>query len=267
MAAQTPITDAVNHQDKQGVASVRTRAPRLPMRGTLLNTSAVAIGALIGLAIGRWLPAGLLSMATTGLGLVTIGIGVKLFLESKNVLVVAIAIGIGGVVGKLLGIEAGLEGFAEFARQRLGGGGSFNEALITTSVLFCVGPMTLLGCMQDALENKIELLALKAVMDGIASVFFAAALGPGVLVTAGVVLVTQGALTLMAGRLGGLKNDAALLAETTAVGGPILMAIGLGLADIKKFPSENFLPALVLAPIVALLFRRFTNRAPSSDPL
>jgi uncharacterized membrane protein YqgA involved in biofilm formation len=234
-----------------------------PLRGTLLNTASVLVGSLIGLWLSKHFTEDLLTMATTGLGLVTIGIGIKLFLESKNVLIVAIAIGIGGLIGQAIGISHGLEWLAEAARNRLGGGGTFNEALISTSVLFCVGPMTLLGCMQCALEDKMDLLALKAVMDGIASIFFAATLGPGVLVTALVVLVTQGALTLLAGRLKKLSEDKDLLAETTAAGGPILLAIGIGLTGIKKFPSENLLPALVLAPFLALAFRKFATKTGS----
>lgn len=228
-----------------------------PLRGTLLNTASVLAGALIGLWLSAVLSPSLLDMATTGLGLVTIGLGIKLFLESKNVLVVAAAIGIGGMLGEAIGISSGLAWFAEEARRNLGGGGTFNEALISTSVLFCVGPMTLLGCMQCALEDKMDLIGVKSVMDGIASIFFAATLGPGVLVTAAVVLVTQGTLTLLAKRLKPLADDRELLAETTASGGPILLAIGLGLAGIKKIPSENLLPALVLAPMLVVLFRKF----------
>lgn len=238
---------------------------RLPLRGTFLNTASVAIGALIGLWLSDKFSKDMLTMATMGLGLVTIGIGLKLFLESKNVLIVATAIGIGGLLGQALGISSGLEWFAEQARNNLGGGGTFNEALISTSVLFCVGPMTLLGCMQCALEDKMDLLSVKAVMDGIASIFFAATLGPGVLVTALVVLVTQSALTLLAKQLRPLADDKDLLAETTAAGGPILLAIGIGLTGIKQFPSENLLPALVLAPLLAIAFRKLQSRRGSVD--
>lgn len=213
------------------------------------------VGAAIGVAIGQLLPSDLLGIALAGLGLVTIGIGVKLFLASRNVLVVALAVGVGGVIGTLIGVDLAIEVFAESARQLLGGGGTFNEAVITTSVLFCVGPMTLLGCIQDALEGKIELLAIKSVMDGIAAVFFAATLGPGVFVTAFVVLIFQGAITLAARPMHKLVQDQDFIAETTAVGGPILMSIGLGLANIKKLPSENFLPALLLAPMLVWAFR------------
>lgn len=233
----------------------------MPLRGTLLNASTVAVGALIGLAIGKGLPQAYLTIALSGLGLVTVGMGLKLFLESKNVLVVALAIGLGGVLGALVGIDHGLAAFAEWARGLLGGSGTFNEGLITTSVLFCVGPMTLLGCIQDGVERKIDLLALKSIMDGIGAVFFAATLGAGVLVTAVVVLFVQGTLTLMAGRLKVLVKRPELMAETSAAGGCILIAIGLGLLRVLKLPSENFLPALILAPLFAMGFIGLQTRS------
>lgn len=239
---------------------------RLPIRGTLLNSAAVAVGALLGLWVGSALPQDLLNIALAGLGFVTICIGVKLFLGGTNVLTVALAVGVGGIVGQTLGISAGLDAFATWARASVGGGPTFNEALITTSVLFCIGPMTLLGCVQDGLERNIELLAIKSVMDGIASVFFAATLGPGVLVTAVVVLVVQGTLTLCAGGLRPLTKDQALMADTMAAGGPIMLAIGFGLAGIRKFPAENFLPALALAPIFALSLRRVMP-TPRQEPI
>lgn len=238
------------------LARGEARLRRLPFRGTLLNAALVAVGSTLGLALGSALPQDLKAIALTGLGLVTIGMGLKLFLETANVLALAAAIALGGIVGQAIGIDRELLGLAEWTRRTLGGEGRFNEGLVTASVLFCVGPLTLLGCLQDGLERRIELLAFKSVMDGIASVFLAAALGPGVLVSAVVVLVAQGLLTAFASPLGRLARDKALMAETTAVGGPILMAIGLGLADVKRIPSENYLPALFFAPLISLAFRR-----------
>lgn len=226
------------------------------MRGTLLNVATVAVGALLGLAIGRGLPQAPTETAQAGLGLVTIVLGLKMALGARSVLVVAAAVAIGGLLGTAMGVSAALEAFSEWARRLLGGGGTFNEAFITTSVLFCVGPMTLLGCLQDGLEGKIELLTVKALMDGICAVLFAATLGPGVLLTAVVVLVVQGALTLAARSLRKLAQDEALLADAGGAGGPILVAIGLGLAGVASLRSADFLPALVLAPLFSLGMRR-----------
>ncbi|HZH98193.1 MAG TPA: DUF554 family protein, partial [Fimbriimonadaceae bacterium] len=186
------------------------------------------------------------------------GLGIKMFLQSKNILIVAAAIALGGVLGLLLGIHEGLESFAEWAKGTFGGQnpGRFTEAVITTSILFCVGPMTLLGCMQDALEDKVELLAIKSTLDGFAAFFFGAALGPGVLVTAAVVLIFQSVLTFAARPLRGVAGDEALISEITAAGGVMLMGTGLGLLEIKTdLPVANYLPALVLAPALVGLSR------------
>ncbi|MBI1757335.1 MAG: DUF554 domain-containing protein [Fimbriimonas ginsengisoli] len=230
------------------------------MRGTFLNTATVAGGALVGLAIGRRVPPAYEAIVLGATGLVVIGMGLKMFLQARDVVVVAVAVAVGGILGVALGFDTGLHAFSEWARGLFGGeAGRFNEAVITTSVLYCVGPMTLLGCLQDGLEGKIELLAIKSTMDGITAVFFAAALGPGVLVTAAVILVFQGALTLMARRLRGLASDEALISEMTGAGGVMLMALGLGLLDLKKLPVANFLPAIAAAPACVWLQRRFKH--------
>jgi uncharacterized membrane protein YqgA involved in biofilm formation len=229
------------------------------MRGTLLNTATVVGGSLVGLAAGNAIPATYQTTVMTGLGLVVLGIGLKMVLSSKNIVVVVAAISLGGILGMLLGIQAGLEGFAEWARVHFQGTGRFNEAIITTSILFCVGPMTLLGCLQDGLEGKYELLAIKSALDGIGSVFFAAALGPGVLVTAAVLLVVQGCLTLLAKRLSWLARDEEMLSEVTASGGVMMMAISLSLLDIRPIQAAVYLPALALAPLLVAGSRKFAK--------
>jgi uncharacterized membrane protein YqgA involved in biofilm formation len=202
------------------------------MKGTLLNTATVAVGSIIGLVIGKIIPASAQQIALSGLGLVTIGIGIKMFLGSKNILIVAGSIAIGGIIGLLLGIQVGLEHVADWVKHSIGGGGTFSEGFVASCVLFCIGPMTILGCIQDGLEGKTELLALKSTMDGVAAIFLAASLGIGVLFSAVFVLIFQGALTLAARPLAGLKNDENLLAELGGTGGPIMMALALAPALI-----------------------------------
>jgi uncharacterized membrane protein YqgA involved in biofilm formation len=219
------------------------------MKGTLLNAGAVAAGACLGLAVGRQLPPSLEEAAMAGLGLVVSLIGVKMFFESKSPLMVVGSIAVGGILGAAFGLTSLLDAAAEAIRSHLGGGSTFNEALITTTVLFCVGPMTILGCLQDALEGKIELLATKSMLDGVGSIFFAATLGVGVLVTALVVLVVQGCITLCAKPLSRVLSDPAPIAEATAVGGAMMLGIGLNLLGIKHLRVEVYLPGLVLAPL------------------
>lgn len=230
------------------------------MRGTLLNTATVAVGATAGALMGNHIPADYKTLVLAGLGLVASGIGIKLFLQSKNVLVVAAAISLGAILGMLLGIQHGIEALAEWTKAALGGQGQFAEGLVAASVLFCVGPTTLLGCIQDGLEGNIELLSLKSTMDMFAAMFLAASMGWGVLVSAAVVLVFQGLLTLAARPLRPLANDQAMLAEVSGTGGAIMIAIGLGLLEIKKLPTANFLPAIFLAPCLIAIGRAFSRR-------
>ena len=121
--------------------------------------------------------------------------------------------------------------------------------------------MTLLGCVQDAIEKKIDILALKSTMDGIAAIFFAAATGAGILVTALLLLVFQGLLTLLAKPLESIAKDEALLSETSGVGGAILLSTGLGLLEIANLKGANYLPALVLAPVLVIAERKFRRAA------
>jgi len=230
------------------------------MKGTLLNTATVAVGATAGKLLGDHIPDSYKTIVLSGLGLVTVGIGIKLFLQSKNIPVVAAAVALGGIVGTAIGIQHGIESFGVWAKDALGGGGTFVEAVVTASVLFCVGPTTLLGCIQDGLEGKIELLALKSTLDMFAAMFLAATLGWGVLFSAAIVLVFQGLLTLLARPLRPLANDTDLLAEVSGTGGAMMFAIGLGLLEIKKMPTADYLPAIFIAPCLVAAGRMISKR-------
>ncbi len=230
------------------------------MKGTILNTATVTVGSLIGLAIGKALPPEAQSIALSGLGLVTIGIGMKMFFASKNVLIVAGSIAVGGILGLLLHIQFGLDHLAEWVKTSVGGGGRFSEGMVTACVLFCVGPLTILGCIQDGLEGKSELLNLKSTLDGVASIFLAATMGVGVIFSAVFILIVQSGITLAAKSLSFLREDTSLLNEFEGTGGPIMIAIGLSLLDLKRIPTANYLPALALAPTIVVVSRKLSAR-------
>jgi len=236
------------------------------MRGTLLNTATVAVGASVGLAVGHAIPPAYKEVALHGLGLVVIGIGVSMFLRGKNPLIAAISIATGGIVGLALGIDAGIGHLAATIRNQLGATGesTFAEGLITSFVLFCVGPMTILGCLQDALEQKIDLLAVKSTLDGIAAVFLAAALGRGVLVTAFLILIFQGGLTLLARPLRKLAGNEDALAEISGAGGAIMLGTAFGLLGIVDLHTANYLPAIFIAPAIALIAPKLLAALPTS---
>lgn len=250
------------------VADGANRKRALPFRGALLNTATVIVGSLIGLLLGTRLPVEYQNIALSGIGLVTVGIAMKMFFETKNVLIVAASVAIGGVLGKIIGIDAGLAAAAEWARSSLGGDmdRGFNDGLVTAGVLFCVGPMTLMGCIQDGLERRIDLLSLKSLLDGISSAFLAAmspSFGKGVLASAALVLVVQSSLTAIARPLQPVAKNPNILAEATAAGGAMMLAIGFGLLKvpvIKDIPKEVFLPSLVIAPLISAYLERRRNK-------
>lgn len=232
----------------------------MPFGGTLLNTATVLVGSLIGLGFGHLLPERVQGVAILGIGVVTLILGVKMALGTQNVLVLASSVALGGIAGALLGLDAHLLSLATWVKQSVGGQGAFTEGLITATVLFCVGPMTLIGCIQDGLERKSELLVVKSMMDGVTSVFLAATLGVGVLFSALAVLLIQGALTSLARLLEPVAKRPALLAEASAAGGAVLLVMSVSILELREARGELFLPALVLAPAFAAAAQRLGGR-------
>jgi len=223
-----------------------------------MNTATVLAGATLGLVVGKAIPPEYQTVALHGLGLVTCGIGVKMFLQGKNPLITALAIAGGGILGLAIGIHHGIVWVAEWSKVHFGQSGEnrFAEGVVTSFVLFCIGPMTLLGCMEDALERKIQILSVKSTLDGIASIFLAALYGAGVLVTALLLLLFQGALTLFAKHLHPIANNEQMLNETMAAGGAIIFATGLGLLEIASLRPANYLPAILIAPSAVAIGQR-----------
>lgn len=220
------------------------------MRGTLVNVVAVLVGSGIGLAVGNRLPDRLQRIITTGLGLSTLLIGVQMALKVQNMLVVIASMVIGGIVGELMGIEAALERAGEWLKVRARSeSGTFVTGYVTASLVFCVGPMTIVGSIQEGLSGNPEIIYTKSMLDGAASVAFASSLGIGVSFAAVTVLVLQGALTLLGTQLAFLLRPD-ILNELTATGGLLILAIGLMLLDVKRLPVANVLPALVVAVLL-----------------
>ena len=242
-----------------------------PGLGTLINVVAVVIGALVGMAIGHRLPERTRAVVTDCLGLVTILVA-GLSCVSVTDASLAAAVGPGApvliVLGSLLRIEERLAGLAgalqtRVARRMHSAEGEttdeahaarerFIEGWLTASLLFCVGPLTILGSISDGLGRGIEQLALKSVLDGFAALAFASTFGIGVLFSALSVAVIQGALTVVGVQLGSVLPDAHI-AALTATGGLMLAGIGLRLLRIRDVPVGNMLPALVVAPLLTQL--------------
>ncbi len=221
------------------------------MTGTFINVAAVLAGTLVGVVLGPRLPEGLQKRVLAGLGLVTLLIGVDLGLawRDTNPLYVLGGVLLGGLAGEAIGIEAWLERLGDRIQAAVSGDGHsrVSEAFVTASLLFCVGPLTVVGSIQDGLTGDYQALATKATLDGFASIALAATLGWGVALAAGTVLVIQGSISLGATLFEDVLTGEALDALTSA-GGILIVGISLKLLNVADVKVGNFLPALVFAP-------------------
>jgi uncharacterized protein len=226
--------------------------------GTLINIATVLAGTTIGTLLGSRLPERVRETVLHALGLVTVLVGVAQGLDAFRppltdvtrgaVLVVMGSVLIGGVAGELLRIEGGLDRIGEALRARFGRGQArFTEGFVVASLVFCVGPLTILGAIQDGLTGDYQLLAVKSLLDGFAALAFASALGWGVGFSVLVILVYQGGLTLAASAVAGAFSDA-MIAAMSATGGVLILGIALRLLDLRRVRVANLLPALVIAP-------------------
>lgn len=230
------------------------------MRGTVLNVTTVVAGAALGTLFGSALSHDLQRTLTDCIGLITLLIGAKMAVRTRSVVLVLAAVLLGGVLGELLRLDQGLQSLAHWFDARSGsasGGSDFASAVLTPTLLFCVGPMTLMGCLEDGLSGRISLLATKSVMDGFSAMAFAAALGWRVALSALMVLLVQGALTLGARGINRVLTQP-MTRELFATGGVLLLGLGLNLLALKQIRIPALLPALVMAP----LFVRLSTRRP-----
>lgn len=236
------------------------------MTGTFINVGTVLAGTILGVAFGSRLPERVRETLVNALGLVTLLVGISQGLAAFRpplseltrgaVLIVLGSVLVGGILGELLRIERGLDRAGEALKRRFGRGQArFTEGFVVASLVFCVGPLTILGSIQDGLTGDYQLLAVKSLLDGFAAMAFASVLGWGVGFSALTVLVFQGALTLSASALTGSGDvveggvfSASMIAAMSAVGGVLILGIGLRLLDLRHVRVANLLPALVLAP-------------------
>ena len=231
------------------------------MVGTFINVGTVLAGTVIGTAIGPRLPVRYQQRVLSGLGMITLVIGVDLALawgredtSQSTPLYVLAGVLLGGLIGEALGIERRLEQLGGYAQRRLSRSphSTIAEGFVDASLLFCVGSLTVVGSIQDGLTGDYQTLATKAVLDGFAAIALSAALGWGVGLSIGTILVVQGGLTLGAGIFDDILVGEALAVMTSA-GGITIIGIAMKLLDLKDVKVGNYLPALVLAPAFAAL--------------
>jgi uncharacterized membrane protein YqgA involved in biofilm formation len=241
------------------------------MIGTLINVATVILGSSLGLLFGAQLPDRVRQTVVAGLGLFTGAIGLQMFLKTQNPIIVLGSLLIGGVLGEWWRIETRLSNFGGYLEQKftrnrkqketessasepdappVDGGSRFIRGFLTASLVFCVGPMTILGSIQDGLTGDYSLLAIKSVLDGFASLAFASTLGIGVLFSIIVVFGFQGGISLLAAQAQAVITTP-MMDEMTAVGGLLLVGLAISsLLELKHIRVGNFLPALFVAPLI-----------------
>lgn len=238
--------------------------------GTLVNVVAIVLGTVIGVLIGNRLSEKTSRVVTDGLGLVVLvlgGLNVISLLDAEFVaavgpgmplLIVIGAILIGGIIGSALKIEQRLEQFGSVLQKRFAGKGSkdskekFITGFVNASLVFTIGPLAILGALSDGLGQGIEQLATKSILDGFASLAFAASLGWGVALSAIPVGLWQGLLTALAFAVGSVVS-APVIAALTATGGVLLLGVGLRLLQLRQVAVGNMLPALIVAPVLTVI--------------
>jgi hypothetical protein len=224
--------------------------------GSLINTATVLIGGTVGIAMGDKIPERVRIIVVQVIGMLTLGLGLSDLLKTHNMVFPLLGMVIGAVIGEVLRIEDRLEGIGEVIRKRFAKRqepGPFISGFVTATLLFCIGPLTILGAIQDASGATPQLYIIKGTLDGFMSVIFGAIHGVGVLFSAVSVFVVQGTLTLFGTQLDSLLNDRMRI-ELFATGGIAVMAIGLNLLDIKKIRLGSLLPGLIVTPLLVQLF-------------
>jgi uncharacterized membrane protein YqgA involved in biofilm formation len=231
------------------------------MTGTIINVIAILIGGTLGATLGGRLPDRIRQTVMTGMGLFVLAIGLQMFLKTANSLVVLASLVIGIILGEWWQIEEGIRWLGRTLERRLMPRNGTQEehqarqerfvrGFFTASLLFCVGPIAILGSIQDGLTGNYQLLAVKSILDGFASVAFASSLGIGVLFSALPILLYQGGLSLAANQIQPFFSNP-MMTEMTATGGVVLMAIAISsLLELKPMRTGNFLPALIVAPLL-----------------
>jgi len=228
--------------------------------GTLINVAAILVGSALGLLLKRSFRQSMADVVMQGLGLCVVLIGLSGALKTGNVLLMILSVVVGGVLGSAIGINKRLTQLGEFAQRKLvrnadQGASTFAQAFVTASLVFCVGAMAVVGALDSGIRGDHSTLIAKSALDGVASVVFAGALGPGVMLSALPVLIYQGAIALLGNLIAPLLSDI-VVQEMSAVGGLLIVGIGLNMLLKSEIKVADLLPAIFIPflyyPIVGL---------------
>lgn len=224
------------------------------MEGTIVNAVAVILGSTIGLLIHSKLPKKIITICFQAIGLFTLFLGITMAAKTNEYLIMIFSIVVGSIIGEVINIDGGINAFSDWLKNKVKSkNAKFSEGFVTSFLLFCMGSMTILGAIEEGLGDRPNLLLAKALLDGFSAVALAASLGVGVLFSAVPVLIYQGGLTLFAGALDGILT-AVYIDQITAVGGILLMGLGINILEIKKLKITNMLPSLIVVVLLTYFF-------------
>lgn len=239
------------------------------MTGTLINTAAILVGGFLGLKAFRQISAPTQQRIKLALAAFTIYAGMSMMWQGtsgsfgsvlKQLGIAMLALVIGNAIGMALRLQNGLNRLGQYAKERLAQASPandhrFSEGFVTCTLLFCVGPMAILGALEDGTRGDFKILAIKSAIDGLAAMGFAATFGSGVLLAALPVLAYQGTLTLLAHALANRLNDPVLLDSIRVTGGLVVLCIVVVILEVRKVPLANYLPSLGVAPLLTHWWR------------
>ena len=224
------------------------------MTGTLINAVAILIGSTIGILLNAKLPERFIKIVFQGIGLFTLFIGVYMAMETENLFLMIISIVLGGIIGEGINIEKFANKFGDRIKNKFKSNNSgFSEGFVTAFLLFCMGSVSILGSIEEGLGNEPNLLLAKAVMDGVSSIALAAAFGVGVTFSIIPLVIYQGGLTLLAAYFGNYFSEI-IITELTAVGGLMLIGLGINVLGIKQLKILNMIPALIVIVVLVYFF-------------
>lgn len=220
------------------------------MIGVLVNVLAIVIGSLVGLILKKGLNPKILKIIMQGIGLSVIVIGISGALKTDNTLLLVLSLVLGGSIGGLLKIEDRLDTLGDTLEQKLSNGkeGGFSKGFVMATLVYCVGAMAIVGSIEAGVNGNNETLYIKALLDGVSAIVFTATLGWGVLFSSVSVLIYQGAIVLLGVELEPFLTET-LINEISAVGGVLILGIGITILEIKKIHVGDLLPAVLIPPI------------------
>ena len=227
------------------------------MLGTIVNSAAIIIGTFLGILLKTGIPDKIKHTIMQGIGLSVMLIGLSMAMKTQNVIIVILSLVIGGIIGEVFAIEDRLKNAGEWLEERVGQNqGDFTRGFVTTSLIFCVGAMAIMGALESGLTGNHTTLFAKSALDGITSIVFASSMGIGVAFSALPVFIYQGLITLTAASMKVFLTDA-IIREITATGGVLILGIGLNILEITKIKVGNMLPAIIGAVFLTVLMARF----------